>query len=407
MRNTLTWLLRPARSSTYPATTGKRLTIIPLRSKEIARVATEEMLPTVKLNSGLPDESAKTRSKIMSRFRAVVVGRIAFKLCLAIFLPTPVSAEIVTNNGGFDNLESLVSYYGSVDCSSSYNDAGGCGDQVGSCSCCSDKKLLGFIAPTAPCFGNFISPMTNPFMFEDPRTLSELRFVFIHHDVPSGVLAGGDVQAFAVQARAAITERLSIIATKDGFLFAQPDVHADGWVDVAAGLKYVLLSNPCTQSILSAGFTYEMPVGSTRALQGNGDGDFLFFASGGKQIGSHMHWLGTTGARVAVDQATGSDLIYLSNHLDYQMTNSLYPFLELNWFHWTRSGSGGVAGLEGNDLYNLGSTGVKGNDIVTMGAGMKHKPFENVELGCVYEFPLTQRKDLLQSRLTIDCIIRY
>ena len=100
-------------------------------------------------------------------------------------------------------------------------------------------------------------------------------------------------------------------------------------------------------------------------------------------------------------------MMFWSNHLDYQLHEDLYPFLEVNWFHWTRSGTGGVAGVEGNDIYNLGSTGVAGNDIVTMGAGMKKKLHDNVEVGDVYEFPLTKRRDLLESRVTADLILRY
>ena len=81
--------------------------------------------------------------------------------------------------------------------------------------------------------------------------------------------------------------------------------------------------------------------------------------------------------------------------------------LVFNGSSWMRSGGGPIAGIEGNDIYNLGSTGVASNNIVTMGAGLKHKPRDNVELGVVYEFPLTQRRDLLESCLTVDCIPRY
>ena len=54
------------------------------------------------------------------------------------------------------------------------------------------------IKPTRCCFNDFISPMTNPVFFEDPRNLSEARFIFINHDVPND-LGGGDVQLYALQ----------------------------------------------------------------------------------------------------------------------------------------------------------------------------------------------------------------
>ena len=52
-----------------------------------------------------------------------------------------------------------------------------------------------------------------------------------------------------------------------------------------------------------------------------------------------------------------------------------------------------------------------GNDIVTMGWGLKYKPQDympqdHVEVGRVYELPLTTRKDLLESRLAADLLLR-
>ena len=75
---------------------------------------------------------------------------------------------------------------------------------------------------------------------------------------------------------------------------------------------------------------------------------------------------------------------------------------------WPRHAGAALASIRhAACTYNLGSTGVAGNNIVMMGAGLKHKPRDNVELGVVYEFPLTQRRDLLESRLIVDCILRY
>lgn len=63
--------------------------------------------------------------------------------------------------------------------------------------------------------------------------------------------------------------------------------------------------------------------------------------------------------------------------------------------------------VEGGDLFNLGSAGVTGNDLVTQAVGAKLKPRRNTELGIAYEFPLTERKGLLEDRLTVDLIFRY
>ena len=80
---------------------------------------------------------------------------------------------------------------------------------------------------------------------------------------------------------------------------------------------------------------------------------------------------------------------------------------EFNWYHWLASGAGGVPGVEGGDLINLGSTGVAGNDIVSQAVGVKYKRSPNRELGIAFEFPLTERKDVLENRLTVDWIFRY
>ena len=123
----------------------------------------------------------------------------------------------------------------------------GCDDKSGYSVCC-DKRLLGIVRRTDRCFGDFISPMTNPVFFEDPRNLSEVRFIFLHNEVP-GVLGGGDVQVFAPQVRVSLTERLSLIAAKDGYIFGNHPRVDDGWTDVAVGLKYTLFSDPCARNV--------------------------------------------------------------------------------------------------------------------------------------------------------------
>ena len=89
--------------------------------------------------------------------------------------------------------------------------------------CCGKGKLFGLFTASDCRFTEFISPMTNPVYFEDPRNLTEARVIFINHQIPGSVLGGGDVQLLATQLRAAVTDRLSIIATKDGYIFAGAD----------------------------------------------------------------------------------------------------------------------------------------------------------------------------------------
>ena len=240
-----------------------------------------------------------------------------------------------------------------------------------SCEC--NERLLGLFRHSDHCYDRFISPMTNPVFFEDPRTLTEARTIFLQHNVPAAA-GGGDVRLIAVQLRAALTERLSIVASKDGFIMSNNDIIDDGWADLALGLKYNLYADPCTQRLLSAGFHYELPVGSPSALQGNGDGEFHTYLTGGTQIRDYAHWISASGLRLPADRGQESSMFYWSNHFDVEVVNGWYALAETNWYNWFDSGNNtALAGIEGGDLFNFGSVGVTGNNIVTQALGFKYK----------------------------------
>lgn len=271
------------------------------------------------------------------------------------------------------------------------------------------RGLRQYLRTTDTRFNQFISPITNPVFFEDPRSLTEARLIFLNHELP-GSLGGGDVQLYAMQVRAAITDRLSLIAIKDGFVVGQPNApHDDGWADVAAGLKYRLWTDDCNTRVLSGGLTFELPVGSTRALQGTGDGEFNLFLSSAAELSNGWLWMSATGFRLPTNAQEESQVWYLSNHLSHRLgcTNT-YVVGEVNLYHWMRAGNQpALAGVEGLDLYSFGSTGVAGNDIVTGAIGVKHKPSNWIELGLAWEAPLTSRRDILDNRITVDCILRF
>lgn len=130
-----------------------------------------------------------------------------------------------------------------------------CGDACDCGSSCKDGLLCGLIKPSDHCFDDFISPITNPTFFEDPRQLTEARGIFIDHVVPDGLAGGGRIDLFALQLRARITDNLSVIAVKDGYATSTFAAVDDGWADVAAGLKYTLYRDVQAQRLLSAGLT--------------------------------------------------------------------------------------------------------------------------------------------------------
>ena len=57
--------------------------------------------------------------------------------------------------------------------------------------------LLGFL-PSDHCFDRFISPLSNPFFFEDPRSLTEARAIFIDNKLPA-TLGGSDLDVWSGQ----------------------------------------------------------------------------------------------------------------------------------------------------------------------------------------------------------------
>jgi len=269
------------------------------------------------------------------------------------------------------------------------------------------------------CFDDFISPMSNFVHFEDPRTLTELRPIFLHHRLPNRMgtvgINGGDVQLLAAQFRIALTERLSLIAVKDGFIWTQNDgpmatLLDDGWADVSAGLKYNWLRDVNSGTLASSGFTYEIPMGSDRALQSVADGEFHMFTSFAQRLlGGDAHYMTTFGWRLPIDGSAQTESLHWSNHLDLRVTETVYLVSEMVWWHWTDDASAGTinAGVAGQDIFNLPANNVVGNNLVTQSVGVKYKPSGNYEFGLAYEFPLTEFKDVLEDRIQVDLIFRY
>lgn len=280
--------------------------------------------------------------------------------------------------------------------------------------------LLGRIRPSDHCFDDFISPMINFVYFEDPRTLTELRPIFVHHRLPSTVgtgplAAGGSVQLYAPQFRIALTERLSLIAVKAGFIvdnIGEGPVDAligDGWADVTVGLKYNLLRDAVNGTLWSVGGSYELPVGTPRAQQAIGDGEFHLFTSFAQRFwNGDAHYMTGFGYRLPVDGNLQSEALHWSNHFDVRLTDRVYLFSELAWWHWTDAANNGLPlGVAGQDLFNLPASDIAGNNLVTQNVGLKFKPNRNIEAGIAYEFPLTNFKDVIRDRLQVEFILRY
>lgn len=212
------------------------------------------------------------------------------------------------------------------------------------------------------------APAGNPIDFEDARIRSEIHPVFMRHWLPdtfhfAGGTAplGGDVRGCAVQLRYARTERLGLIATKDGYIEMRPDrplTDQTGWANLAAGLKYALVDDAEKQLLITPGLTFELPTGNTDVLQGRGKGEWNpFVVANGYTILSEGE-------------------------------NKLLGAVDLN--------------TERYDRINFGRTKAGGKTQVTLGGGFRSFLTRNIECGIAYEAGVTNANGIFDSRLTVD-----
>jgi hypothetical protein len=277
------------------------------------------------------------------------------------------------------------------------------------------------------CFDYLASPVTNPFLFEDPRALTELRPVFIYQGAPSGnpIFRGGNSEYYGLQARLAFTERLSLVINQFGFVSLNPnDPGADpsgkfskstGFGQITLGPKYTFWRCDDWHSIAAGGLMFQIPAGSSRVFQDTGTLSLVPYLTAAKNFGLGSGWgsinvMGTTGYSASVDRQRSS-YFYMSAHVDYNIanTNMFFPFLEMNWYHYTQGGKANDPGFgfEGTDLVNFGSHSLGGRDFLTIAPGLRFKLNEHIQAGAAIEFPLLKQKEITDYRLTFDLIFRY
>lgn len=255
---------------------------------------------------------------------------------------------------------------------------------------------------------DMISPMSHPTTFEDPRNTTELRPIYLYHKIDDKfVTGGGDVQIYALQARFALSEDLSIIATKDGYVDINPDgvVPSDeGFANISAGIKAALYRSD--DSILSAGLRYEAAVGEKEVLQGEGDGTINPFLSGAVALGD-INVMAGTGLRLAVDDELSS-FWDLDVNVSYRC-GSFYPFVEFGLIQVIDDGELLPIADEGQDFFNLGASDSDGETILTASAGARYRISDDIDVGAVYQFPLDRSKGsrILDYRIVADMIFRF
>lgn len=278
--------------------------------------------------------------------------------------------------------------------------------------------------PTAPAdaFAQARRPISNPTLFDLALPTTNVHPIFIYHNLPGSVDTtlgsvplGGDVQVYALQFEIAINDRLSIVATKDGWVDMNPDntlTNESGFANLGGGVKYAFLLDPATGTCLSGTATVEIPIGDDDVFQGEGDGAVNLIMNGLKLM-DQWQFAGSVGAQVPFshEQSTSS---FVSAHASYEVSKWFIPLVELNWFHVWDAGDGGalyppvssIAEFEGNDFFNLGAAAAHENrDLVTAAIGFRSRFTENLDFGFAYELPLTDDEaSLWDDRFTVDLI---
>ena len=92
--------------------------------------------------------------------------------------------------------------------------------------------------------------------------------------------------------------------------------------------------------------------------------------------------------------------------LAYEAFEGFHPLLEVNGLTYTDDGQNGLP-FEGYDLLNLGSNGVAGQTIIAGAVGFRWRLHDHVVFGVTYEWPWTERKDLLDHRWTFDLYLPF
>lgn len=275
-------------------------------------------------------------------------------------------------------------------------------------------------------FDGLISPMTNPFLFEDPRALTEVRPIFIYQSTPlsSPIYHGGDIVFFGMQARVAFTDYLSLVINRVGYVSEEPhnawanplgsgqfDPHT-GFSEVWLGPKWTFLRCESTRTLGAAGLTFQIPTGPSKVFQDTGSLSLTpylsleqsFFKTSYGSFNA-INTVGYTGST----NNSRTDYVFDSIHLDYDVGNlqKVYPFIEASWFNYTSAGKQRSLGFEGRDLFNFGASGVSGNNAVSLAGGARYRFNECIQTGVAGEWGVGSHRDLLDFRLTWDMIFRY
>lgn len=305
---------------------------------------------------------------------------------------------------------------------------------------CAATALAGTVAiepavmeTTTGGFENVRRPITNPTLFDNALPQTNIHPIFMYHNLPSqirlanGALLpmGGHVEIYALQFEYAFNDRLSLVATKDGYVRIRPDTplvwsQQSGFANIAAGLKYAFILDPANSFALSGSAIYEFPLGNHDVFQGEGNGVLNLILSTVK-MWDDLQVAAGGGVRLPFDGQQSTNM-FISAHASYEVVPWFIPLVEVNWHHVLSAGNGRpnffnqvggavpvAASFEGNDLLNFGAANASQNrDLVTAAVGFRSRITESVDLGFAYEIPLTDDEEsIIDDRFTVDLVWRF
>lgn len=280
--------------------------------------------------------------------------------------------------------------------------------------------------PESSGFDQARRPISNPTLFDLALPTTNLHPIFLHHVLPDQISAGGasvpfggDVQLYAIQFEYGLSDRLSIVATKDGYVDMNFDnsmfKDASGFANLGGGVKYAFLLDPISQTAISSSLTFEFPTGNSDVFQGEGKGLANMIFSGLKLV-DNWQFAGGAGLQIPFSEEQ-TTMGWTSAHISYEVRKWFIPMAEINWFRVIDEGdgrgnfggqlAGGVPGavqFEGGDLFNLGATNASDNpDFVSAAFGFRSRLTDAVTAGIAYEIPLTDKHNsLMEKRFTAD-----
>lgn len=268
----------------------------------------------------------------------------------------------------------------------------------------------GFVTGLRHGFERAPRPLDSPLYFEDPYINTDLRPIFLYHEFPrSSLMGGGHLTVLALQARLAITDRLALIATEDGYtdLEASALPAGDGWNNLAVGLKYAFHVDVDKRSILTTGVRWTLSNGSRAVFKGIED-EISVFVTGAKAY-DRLHVMADVVGRITTHHGQGNDSLSWDLNVSYELCDWFVPMVEYHGFLYLSNGDRLDVRDGLLDYGNLGAGDVAGSSAHWGTLGFRTSLSDNVTWGIGVSFPLRRasNNDIFENRVVTGMTVIF